>query len=307
MIVICVFFVASAQVLVFVDSQHTCDSLFLKLLEVGYHAIVLHGGMDQTDREAAIEDFKNGVSQVRARVCVCEKTLNTIGIVMSFIVFNTVCERYRNVITVIQVLIATSIAARGLDVKQLRLVVNYACPNHYEDYVHRCGRTGRANTPGTAVTFIGEGALMGFVWFIFDLVCAESYVVSTIPHFCPRNCCVKLFMFMFVPSFSIFFLFGTWCPEEERFAPELIKALTHSSQPIPADLAALAAAFAQKRAEGKVKYGASSGFGGRSFGFAGEERAAVADAKRAQRTELGFEEVRACCLSLCRQTRATNS
>jgi ATP-dependent RNA helicase DDX46/PRP5 len=39
--------------------------------------------------------------------------------------------------------IATSVAARGLDVKQLILVVNYDCPNHYEDYVHRCGRTGR--------------------------------------------------------------------------------------------------------------------------------------------------------------------
>ena len=41
-------------------------------------------------------------------------------------------------------LIATSVAARGLDVKNLILVVNFSCPNHYEDYVHRCGRTGRA-------------------------------------------------------------------------------------------------------------------------------------------------------------------
>ena len=41
-------------------------------------------------------------------------------------------------------MIATSIAARGLDVPNLILVVNFSCPNHYEDYVHRCGRTGRA-------------------------------------------------------------------------------------------------------------------------------------------------------------------
>lgn len=41
-------------------------------------------------------------------------------------------------------MVATSVAARGLDVKQLILVVNYSCPNHYEDYVHRAGRTGRA-------------------------------------------------------------------------------------------------------------------------------------------------------------------
>lgn len=45
-------------------------------------------------------------------------------------------------------------AARGLDVKQLILVVNYDCPNHYEDYVHRCGRTGRAGNSGTAYTFL---------------------------------------------------------------------------------------------------------------------------------------------------------
>lgn len=45
-------------------------------------------------------------------------------------------------------------AARGLDVKQLILVVNYDCPNHYEDYVHRCGRTGRAGNTGTAWTFL---------------------------------------------------------------------------------------------------------------------------------------------------------
>jgi len=46
------------------------------------------------------------------------------------------------------------VAARGLDVKQLILVVNYDCPNHYEDYVHRCGRTGRAGKKGYAYTFV---------------------------------------------------------------------------------------------------------------------------------------------------------
>ena len=42
-----------------------------------------------------------------------------------------------------KILVATSVCARGLDVKNLILVVNYDCPNHYEDYVHRVGRTGR--------------------------------------------------------------------------------------------------------------------------------------------------------------------
>jgi len=51
-------------------------------------------------------------------------------------------------------MIATSIVARGLDVKDLKLVINYSAPNHYEDYVHRIGRTGRAGERGTAITFL---------------------------------------------------------------------------------------------------------------------------------------------------------
>lgn len=50
-------------------------------------------------------------------------------------------------------MVATSVAARGLDVKQLILVVNYSCPNHYEDYVHRAGRTGRA---GNKVSYLNR-------------------------------------------------------------------------------------------------------------------------------------------------------
>lgn len=49
---------------------------------------------------------------------------------------------------------ATSVCARGLDIKDLVLVINYDCPNHYEDYVHRCGRTGRAGNKGSAHTFL---------------------------------------------------------------------------------------------------------------------------------------------------------
>ena len=53
-------------------------------------------------------------------------------------------------------LVATSLAARGLDVKDLNLVINYDTPSHYEDYVHRVGRTGRAGNKGTAYTFVSE-------------------------------------------------------------------------------------------------------------------------------------------------------
>ena len=51
-------------------------------------------------------------------------------------------------------MVATSVCARGLDIKSLVLVVNFKCPNHLEDYIHRIGRTGRAGNKGTAITFI---------------------------------------------------------------------------------------------------------------------------------------------------------
>ena len=51
-------------------------------------------------------------------------------------------------------MVATSVCARGLDIKHLVLVVNFKCPDHLEDYIHRIGRTGRAGNKGTAVTFI---------------------------------------------------------------------------------------------------------------------------------------------------------
>lgn len=51
------------------------------------------------------------------------------------------------------ILIATSIASRGLDISSIVLVVNYKCPGHIEEYIHRIGRTGRAGNKGTAVTF----------------------------------------------------------------------------------------------------------------------------------------------------------
>ncbi|KAL3155377.1 hypothetical protein ABBQ38_010937 [Trebouxia sp. C0009 RCD-2024] len=108
-------FYENGKILIFVASQDLCDNLFRDLLKVGYPCLSLHGAKDQSDRESTINDFKTGVSNV---------------------------------------LVATSIAARGLDVKDLVLVVNYETPNHHEDYVHRVGRTGRAGNKGTAITFI---------------------------------------------------------------------------------------------------------------------------------------------------------
>lgn len=70
---------------------------------MGYPCLSLHGGKDQSDRESTISDFKSDVCNV---------------------------------------LVATGVAARGLDVKDLVLVVNFDPPNHHEEYVHRVGRTG---------------------------------------------------------------------------------------------------------------------------------------------------------------------
>uniref|UniRef100_T1P965 Probable ATP-dependent RNA helicase DDX46 n=1 Tax=Musca domestica TaxID=7370 RepID=T1P965_MUSDO len=103
------------SIIVFVDKQENADILLRDLMKASYPCMSLHGGIDQFDRDSTILDFKSGK---------------------------------------VRLLIATSVAARGLDVKDLILVVNYDVPNHYEDYVHRCGRTGRAGKKGSAWTFL---------------------------------------------------------------------------------------------------------------------------------------------------------
>ncbi|KII70281.1 putative ATP-dependent RNA helicase DDX46 [Thelohanellus kitauei] len=105
----------AGPVLIFVDRQEAADDLLKDLLTKGYPCMSIHGGRDQYDRDSSLNDFKAG---------------------------NT------------NILVATSVAARGIDVKNIILVVNYDCPNHGEDYIHRCGRTGRMGSKGTAITFI---------------------------------------------------------------------------------------------------------------------------------------------------------
>ncbi|KCV69190.1 hypothetical protein H696_04600 [Fonticula alba] len=101
--------------IIFVERQQSVDRLFATLQSHRYSCLSLHGGKDQSDRDDTLSEFKAGR---------------------------------------VPLLVSTSLAARGLDVRNLTLVINYDCPNHYEDYVHRCGRTGRAGTEGDAFTFI---------------------------------------------------------------------------------------------------------------------------------------------------------
>uniref|UniRef100_A0A3B3SG79 Probable ATP-dependent RNA helicase DDX46 n=1 Tax=Paramormyrops kingsleyae TaxID=1676925 RepID=A0A3B3SG79_9TELE len=126
------------SVIIFVDKQEHADALLKDLMKASYPCMSLHGGIDQYDRDSIINDFKNGACRL---------------------------------------MVATSVAARGLDVKQLILVINYNCPNHYEDYVHRAGRTGRAGNKGYAYTFITEEQ----VRYAGDIIKALELSGSTVP------------------------------------------------------------------------------------------------------------------------------
>lgn len=100
--------------LVFARTKHGADKLAKKLIKAGIHAAAIHGNKSQNARQKALEDFKS--SKIR-------------------------------------VLIATDIAARGIDIDELPHVINYELPNVPETYVHRIGRTGRAGYEGVAISF----------------------------------------------------------------------------------------------------------------------------------------------------------
>jgi ATP-dependent RNA helicase RhlE len=105
------------QVLVFSRTKHGADRLAKRLDKAKIPAAAIHGNKSQNARTRALKNFKD---------------------------------------LKIQVLVATDIAARGLDIKQLPHVVNFELPNVSEDYVHRIGRTGRAGAKGHAVSLVSE-------------------------------------------------------------------------------------------------------------------------------------------------------
>jgi ATP-dependent RNA helicase RhlE len=103
------------QVLVFTRTKHGADRLTKQLISDGISATAIHGNKSQGARTRALADFKSGKERV---------------------------------------LVATDIAARGLDINQLPHVVNFELPNVSEDYVHRIGRTGRAGNEGEAMSLV---------------------------------------------------------------------------------------------------------------------------------------------------------
>ncbi|WP_281540536.1 DEAD/DEAH box helicase [Maribacter aestuarii] len=102
------------SVLVFSRTKHGANKIVKKLAQADIRSAAIHGNKSQTARQKALGDFKDGK---------------------------------------LKVLIATDIAARGIDVEELSLVVNYDLPNVSETYVHRIGRTGRADASGIALSF----------------------------------------------------------------------------------------------------------------------------------------------------------
>mmetsp|Transcript_12012 Transcript_12012/g.36617 ORF Transcript_12012/g.36617 Transcript_12012/m.36617 type:complete len:448 (-) Transcript_12012:894-2237(-) len=105
------------SIIVFVDTQNECQRLALLLRRLGFEAICIHGGMQQSKRLGALHKFK---------------------------------ARERNI------LIATDVAARGLDIPAVDLVVNYDIPMHGKDYIHRVGRTARAGRAGRALSLVSQ-------------------------------------------------------------------------------------------------------------------------------------------------------
>jgi ATP-dependent RNA helicase RhlE len=103
------------QVLVFTRTKHGANRLVEQLARDGISGMAIHGNKSQSARTRALSEFKDGS---------------------------------------LQVLVATDIAARGIDIEQLPHVVNYDLPNVPEDYVHRIGRTGRAGASGEAVSLV---------------------------------------------------------------------------------------------------------------------------------------------------------
>ncbi len=103
--------------LVFVTAQRDADKLRKRLADEGVTAAVLHGGHSQTDRFAALDDFRDGK---------------------------------------VKVLIATDVAARGLDIPGITLVINTELPSEPKQYVHRIGRTGRAGASGTSIAICDD-------------------------------------------------------------------------------------------------------------------------------------------------------
>lgn len=106
-----------SRVIIFVETKKGADQLTKSLRMANYPARAIHGDKTQQERDQVLAEFRTGRTPI---------------------------------------LVATDVAARGLDIKDVRIVVNFDMPGTAEDYVHRIGRTGRAGAKGTAISFFTE-------------------------------------------------------------------------------------------------------------------------------------------------------
>lgn len=123
------------RVIVFARTRHRADSTCRRLKKLGYHAEALHSDRSQNQRDRALRNFAAGETDI---------------------------------------LIATDVLARGIDVEEVAYVVNFDIPNIAEDYVHRIGRTGRAGSEGFALSFVTPETAA-------DLAEIEKFIKTTIP------------------------------------------------------------------------------------------------------------------------------
>jgi ATP-dependent RNA helicase RhlE len=103
------------KVLIFAETKHRVDKLTTKLIRCGFKADMIHGNKSQGQRQRALESFRQGR---------------------------------------IRILVATDVAARGLDISDVSHVINFEVPKTFDSYIHRIGRTGRAGKAGKAYTFV---------------------------------------------------------------------------------------------------------------------------------------------------------
>lgn len=130
------------NVLVFSRTKHGADKIVRKLAKAGISGAAIHGNKSQQARQKALKSFKDGS---------------------------------------IKVLVATDIAARGIDIDRLQLVINFDLPNEPETYVHRIGRTGRAGESGRAWSFCDPEELE-YLWQISKLIKQELPLVEDHPY-----------------------------------------------------------------------------------------------------------------------------
>ena len=112
-----------SYVLIFASSIKSVREIKRTLNRAGMRASEMHSGLDQSEREETIRDFRNKK---------------------------------------IKILVATDILSRGIDIQEIELVINYEVPHDAEDYVHRIGRTARADRTGEAITFINQKQVRNF-------------------------------------------------------------------------------------------------------------------------------------------------